>query len=137
MAEQIPVNVEKLTIDFLLANDPVTALVDGEIGSTLPGDPSWPFLQVVQYDDDPITQRPLHFVQAILQVSAYGATKPEAFVLGATARAELHAADRATHEAGVVTGVSSRGWGFRPDEEFSPAQPRYTFDLTLYVHPHP
>lgn len=137
MAEKLPVNSEKLAIDFLLANDPVNDLIDGRIGATLPNDPEWPFLQVVAFDDDPITQRPLHLVQGLLQVSAYGATKSEAFELGATARAELHAADRADHDAGIVTGVSSRGWGFRPDDSFSPAQPRYTFDLTLFLHPHP
>lgn len=131
--EPLP-NVEVLAIAYLLTLAPVTAIVEDRVSSDLPSSTTFPYLQVIVYDDDP-RSTPLHFVEFKLQISAYANAKVVAHDLAAAARAGLHNAPNVDHDLARVTSTRTRGWGYRPDTSYTPAKPRYTFDASLFIHP--
>ncbi len=137
MTVVLPPSVEILVIDWLRGKPEIAAIVADRVSSDLPPETTFPYLQIVAFDDDPITQKPLHLIEATVQVSAYGSTKTNAELLGQTARALLHEIDDVDHDEAVVASVSTRGWGYRPDDTYSPAKPRYTFDAAVRFHAHP
>lgn len=130
-------DVEKLVIGFLLDQDEVTDIAGTSVYSVLPKDKDWPALRVTRFGGLPVLSRPLHLDAATLQIDAFGGPKRQAWLLAETARAVMAERLPGSHDEGQVTAVNFGAFAYVPDVTFDPAQPRYLFTATVYVHPLP
>jgi hypothetical protein len=128
-------DVERLVIDFLKAQAEVTTLAPGGIDTEIPKHPVWPLLRVRRVAGAS-TSRPRWVDRPVVQVEAYGGTRSEAHALADTTAAVLAARLEGVHDAGVVTGVRfGTGPNPMPDSDYTPARPRWLFDVTVFIHP--
>ncbi len=126
-------DIEALVIAWALDSDDVNT-VDDRIYGALPANPTFPAIRVTRIGGTP-PQR-LHWLdEALLQVDVFGGPKATARLVAATFAAHLSANLTGTHDLGVVTAVTVGGLQWQPDESFSPAKPRYTFDAQVTYHP--
>lgn len=127
-------DIEALVIDWALESDAVNT-VDDRIYGALPNNPIFPAIRVTRVGGAP-PQR-LHWLdEALLQVDVFGGPKATARLLAATFAAELSVNLAGVHDLGVVTAAVAGGLQWQPDESFTPAKPRYTFDALVTYHPH-
>lgn len=124
-------DIQRLVIDFLLDQD----TADGRVYSALPKTKVWPAVRVTQFNDQPVTQRPLHLVATSLTVEAFAGPKKTAHDLAVACRTALHDSLVGTHDDAVVSAVDSFGLRDEPDETFTPALNRWLFTLTVHAHP--
>ena len=138
MTVQLMPNVEVLFSDFLRDQAEVTALVGAHVYTVLPAKfDAWPAVRVTRIPSAPVHAGRLHLDGALVQVDVWGGPKALAFQIIETIRAATHLRLEGGHDAGGCTGVDFGPMGYLPDESWTPARPRYTCDVTLYVHPSP
>lgn len=135
-------NVEGLVTTFLQGHADVIAATPRPSGqervvTEIPRNPTWPLVRVHLWDDQPTSQRPLHHVAAYLQVDGFGGSKVQAWRVAETCRMALSRELRGVYDEGVVTGCDVRGLSDDPDDNYTPAKPRFRFDAVVYVHPAP
>ncbi len=136
MTTPLPADVELVVVTYLRRNGSrLEALVDDRVYTTVPKAATFPLLRVVRFAGGPVRSVPLHLEAAVLQLDAYGGSKADARRLLDTARAELADAHLATHTGAVVTGVDFGAVRYLPDGDYDPPRPRYSGDVTVYVHP--
>lgn len=128
-------NTEALVSAFLRDQPEVQTLADDRCYTVIPKDATYPLLRVTLLLDQPTGGEPLWLTAAQVQVEAFGGTKAQAWTLAVTARSAISERLTGTHDEGVVTGVTSGPLLDLPDEDFTPAKPRFLFTSTLYVHP--
>lgn len=127
-------NVEALVSAFLREQTEVIALLGDRVYTSLPKNPEWPAARVVVIDEAPAGS-PLWLVGAVIQVDAWGGTKADAWRIANTCRAAIDRRLVGAHPEGVVTGVTLGGLLDEPDEDFTPAKPRWLFTSTVHAHP--
>lgn len=103
--------------------------------TTVPRAGEFPLLRVVRFGGGPVRSVPLHHGAPALQVDAYGGSKADARRLLDTALAELADIAWHDHDDAVVTGVTIGAARYLPDNDFDPPKPRYSADVTVYIHP--
>lgn len=138
------VDIEELLVDFLLAQDEVTAFFTtspaDRVYSVLPDTKVFPAVRVTRYGGAPRTQRPLHLDQPIVQVDAFGGPKRTARDIAETCRAAMAKRLVGSHASGIVTAVDFGGFAYSPDPTFNSngsARPCYLFRATVTTHPLP
>ena len=131
----IPPNMEALVSAFLRAQPEMTDLVAARIYTAIPKDATYPLVRVVQLLDTP-AGAPLYSVAFEMQVEAFGGTKAQAWQIASTARALIDARLLGDYPGfGVVNGSTPGALLDLPDEDFTPAKPRWLFSSTIYGRP--
>lgn len=134
-------DAEKVVVDYLLSRDEVTDYVEQRIFTELPGirqgQTEWrfPAVRVTRIGGSPSLQTPRILDAPILQVEAWGGTKHTAGRIAETCAAALAVARFTEHTEAIVYGATFGDTVDLPDEAFSPAKPRYLFDVTLTIRP--
>lgn len=128
-------DVEKVISAYLRSRTEVTALVGDRIYTEIPKTPTFPLVRLTRVGGAPITSRPLHIDQAIVQVDVFGGPKTQARLLAETCRHVLSEAHEATHTGASVDDVVFGAFQWLPDPSFEPTKPRYSFDAAITVHP--
>lgn len=131
----IPPNMEALVSAFLRDQPELTDLVDDRIYTAIPKDATYPLVRVVQLLDTP-AGAPLYSVAFDMQIEAFGGSKAEAWRIASTARALIDARLLGEYSGfGVVNGSTPGALLDLPDEDFTPAKPRWLFSSTIYGRP--
>lgn len=131
----IPPNMEALVSAFLRDQPEMVELVDDRIYTAIPKDATYPLVRVVQLLDTP-AGAPLYAVAFEMQVEAFGGSKAEAWRIASTARALIDARLLGDYPGfGVVNGSTPGALLDLPDEDFTPAKPRWLFSSTIYGRP--
>lgn len=126
-------DAEQLVIDYLIGVAGVTDIIDPDnIGPRLPKDPVWPCLVISRVGGIPSLGGYLD--NPHLELIAWGATKGQARAAAGAAQTAL-VAITGFHDLGLVTGVFETGDGFRWDPDEATGQPRYRFEVALYIRP--
>lgn len=123
-------DVEALAIGHLTA----LVVAGGRVYGEYPDEPTFPFIELRQVGA--LAPQPRRLNRAVLQIDARAATKAEARDVAATAKARLldmNGTVSYAGQSGVVSSVREvSGLAYLPDE--TTAQPRYTFQVAVYVH---
>jgi hypothetical protein len=134
-------DAEQLVSRYLQTQGEMTDLISTRTYTEIPSEPDWPLLVVRRIGGAPVGNRPLYHDRALLQLDAYGGPKKLALTIAETARAIL-ADDVFTgvHEVdgdpiGIVSGVEFGALRWLPDGDYTPAKPRYSFDVGVHTHP--
>ena len=131
----IPPNMEALVSAFLRDPPVLTDPAAAEIYTAIPKDATYPLVRVVQLLDTP-AGAPLYSVAFEMQVEAFGGTKAQAWQIASTARALIDARLLGDYPGfGVVNGSTPGALLDLPDEDFTPAKPRWLFSSTIYGRP--
>jgi hypothetical protein len=134
---QIPVDAERLLVDWLRDIEAVAEIFDDRIYTEVPRDPAlqeFPLARVQRIGGAP-TSRLARLDNPLMQIDVWGGPKATALLGIETIRAWATRTLVGTHEGGVVTGVQAGSLRWLPDESFAPARPRYSADLLLWLHP--
>lgn len=131
-------DIERLLVAWALTLGDVTAIVDQRIYTELPAGPkTWPLVRITLLDERSVLPKPRWLISSLIQVDCYGGPK----VLARTGAGHLldHIDQDliGVHDLGVVTDGTAGALRYLPDQALDPAQPRYTFDLTVTHHPTP
>lgn len=131
----IPPNMEALLSAFLREQPELVDDVADRCYTAIPKDAIYPLIRVTQLLDIP-AGAPLYAVQYRMQVEAFGGSKDVAWRIASTARALIDARLTGDHPGfGVVNGTSPGELLDLPDEDFTPAKPRWLFSSTIYGRP--
>ncbi len=131
----IPPNMEALVSAFLRDQPEMTDLVADRIYTAIPKDATYPLVRVVQLLDTP-AGAPLYSVAFEMQVESFGGSKAQAWRIASTARALIDARLLGDYPGfGVVNGSTPGALLDLPDEDFTPAKPRWLFSSTIYGRP--
>lgn len=136
-------DAEQIISTYLRSRDEVTDLVEQRVWTELPGlrenQEEWrfPCVRLVRIGGRPMLDRPLHIDQPRLQLDAWGGPKATARKVLETCRAVLADAHAAHHDGAVIAGVGFGPFSYLPDQDFTPARPRYTTDATVTLRPGP
>lgn len=131
----IPPNMEALVSAFLRDQPEVVDAVADRVYTAIPKGATYPLVRVTQLDDFPAGS-PLYAVAYSIQVEAFGGSKDEAWWIASTARAAIDYRITGDHPGyGVVNGTTPGPMIDLPDEDFSPAKPRWLFTSTVYARP--
>jgi len=131
----IPPNMEALVSAFLRNQDELAADVADRVYTAIPKDATYPLVRVTQLLDTP-AGAPLYSVAYELQVEAFGGSKDVAWRIASTARALIDVRLTGDHPGfGVVNGTTPGALLDLPDEDFTPAKPRWLFSSTIYGRP--
>lgn len=128
-------DVEALVCTYLRAQPEVSALVAARVGTEVPEGPTFPLVRVRRIAGAPVLNVPLYLDAPVLQIEGYASNKATARALTETVRAVM--AERMIGNrtgGGVVSKVTFGSMSWLPDEDFTPPQPRYIADVTVYVH---
>jgi hypothetical protein len=129
-------DVELVTVTYLRRDGSrVADLVDDRVYTVVPKSAQFPLLRVVRFGGGPAMSAPLHLRNPALQLDAYGGSKADARRVLDTALAELADIAYHTHTGAVVTGVTFGAERYLPDNDYDPAKPRYSADVTVHLHP--
>lgn len=126
-------DVEFLAVRRLKAHDGLAALVDSRVYTKLPKQVNYPAIRLNRIGGTVSIEN--HLEQARLQVEAYGTTKYEARLVGATAQAAIHSIYGAYDEGVVSAVVDGISLTWSPDPHTD--RDRYLFDVFIYIHPNP
>jgi hypothetical protein len=135
MAVVVLPHVEKLVVDWALTVDDLTDQFDGRIYTMLPKDPVWPAARLNRIGGGPVGRAPHWLDQALIQVDVWGGPKSTTRLAAATFQAHLAQSLVGTHDLGTVTAVEVGGLTWLPDDTYAPAKPRYSFDVSVTLHP--
>lgn len=131
----IPPNMEALVSAFLRDQAEMTDLVEDRVYTAIPKDAEYPLVRVVQLLDTP-AGAPLYAVGFEMQVEAFGGSKADAWRIASTARALIDVRLSGDYPGfGVVNGSTPGALLDLPDEDFTPAKPRWLFTSTIYGRP--
>ena len=136
-------DVEQIVSLYLRSVTEVTDLVGQRVYTQLPNSPTFPLVKLTRFGGAPVFNRPLHLDRALLQFDAYGGNKRESQQLAEMVRAALADPDFVGlreldgDPIGVVTGVDFGDLRWLPDSSYTPAKPRYVFDIAVFTHPAP
>jgi hypothetical protein len=120
--------------DWLLSVDEVTNLVDTRVSTHSPKAVTYPYVLLQRIGGMPIEAR--WFDSARIQVGCWGETEVVADELARTTFAALIAMRDYRHEtAEVADVVSVLGIAWNPDTTRTPPTPRFTFDVSVLLHP--
>lgn len=128
-------DAEKLVIDWALATSDVADLVSDRIYSALPNEPTFPAVRITRIGGQPVASRPLWLDNALLQVDVWGGPKATTRLVAETIRAYMADSLLGTHTLGCVTEVDLGQFTWLPDASYDPAKPRYSFDVSIFLHP--
>ena len=122
---------ELIARNYLAASTSVSALVSTRVSTELPDVPVFPCITLWRVGGIPDKVWGDH---PRLQVEAWGRTKTEASQVARTAFAALLDIGQ-THSQGVVTDCApANGPIWAPDPSYTPAKPRFVFDVILTTH---
>jgi hypothetical protein len=132
----LPVYEEELLIDWLLDQTAVTDLLSGaRIYTVLPASPTFPIVRAFRIGGGP-DSRLLWLDHPLIQFDVWGGAKAQARLIADTIRSQIAYGLVGEHELGTVTAVESVGGPrWLPDASYTPAKPRWSFDVTFAVHP--
>ena len=131
----IPPNMEALVSAFLRDQTEMTDLVEDRTYTVIPKDATYPLVRVTQLLDTP-AGAPLYAVAFDMYVEAFGGSKAEAWRIASTARALIDVRLLGDYPGfGVVNGSTPGSLLDQPDEDFTPAKPRWVFYATVYGRP--
>lgn len=126
--------IEKLLVDFLLAQPEIEALVSDRVYTELPESKAFPLVRIHQFGTLP-ARNPRWLETSTVQIEAYGGTKNTAHTIAQTCAGVMQARLQGSHDEGVVTGVTFTGFADISDETFTPAKPRWLFVAQVTAHP--
>lgn len=127
------VDVEALTVNALLDDAGVSALVSNRVYTDLPAGPRFPLALVTRIGG--VTDSVYHLDAATVQVEGWAKERTDALDLTAAALSALMHLE-GNYDEGVVSGARPfTGIGYLPDSASS--TPRYIFRLTIFCHPTP
>jgi len=127
------VDIEALTVNALLADPGVAALVSDRVYTDLPANPRFPLATITRIGG--VTDSIYHLDAATVQVEGWAKDRGTALDLAAAALSALMHL-QGTFAEGVVSGARPfTGIGYLPDPTSS--TPRYLFRLTIFAHPIP
>lgn len=127
-------DAEALLSTFLRSRFELVALVDSRVYTSIPSNPTFPLVRVTRIGGIPVFSRPLRLDVATVQVDVWGGPKATAWQIAETCRAVIAEIDRADHDAAAITAAQFGPFSYLPDDTYSPARPRFTFDVDLYLH---
>lgn len=128
-------DVEKVISAYLRSRAEVAALVEGRVYTEIPKMPVFPLVRLMRVGGEPLTTRPLYIDQALLQIDAFGGPKALARQIAETCRHVLSEAHLTSHSGASVDNVEFGSFQWLPDPTFEPAKPRYSFDVSVTIHP--
>lgn len=130
-----PVDIEELTENYLRDQN---EMVGVEIVSVLPGDKTFPLLQVHKYNHVQVSGPALWYVRYSLQIDVWGAPKKAVVDLAFDAEGLIKQMEGAYPE-GVVTGTETFGGDANPDPDMptEKGRPRPHARFLAYVWAHP
>lgn len=138
----LAVDVEQLISLYLRSRSEVTALVGESVYTAIPVKKDFPLVAIHRPPLGSSISGVLHLVHSVLDIDVYGGSKRFANRTAETIRAVLDAPeflgvhrDENSDRIGVVTGIDFGPFGWLPDSDFTPPQPRYQFSIDLYTHP--
>lgn len=122
------------------ADADVAAMVTDRVYTVLPKQIVFPLIRIELVSEELKWVRPYRMADATIQVSAYADTKWLANRIIETARMVATGWDGTVHVAatgvdGFVSTTGITGLFWNPDDSYSPAKPRYSFDLSVTVQP--
>lgn len=130
-------NIEALVTAFGRAQVEVTELVGDRVVTVFGKNQVFPAIRVTQFGDAPTIPRPLVHSRFDLQIEAFGGPKAIAWRAAETFRAALVARldGRQTFDSvdAIVTRCTVSGLRDAPDDEFTPAKPRYLFTTAVWA----
>lgn len=129
------VDAERLVSAYLRDRDEIAALVADRVYTAIPANPTWPLVRLTRIGGAPVFNRPLHLDRALIQCDVFGGPKATAHEIAETCRAALTDLPSAYSALGVVTDVQFGTFAYLPDAAYTPARPRYVFDVAVYLHP--
>lgn len=133
-------DVEAIVCTYLSQHAAVVAVCGNRVSDRTPRSTSLPWVRVTQIDGSPTAASTANHVhEVVLQLDCYGGddrdqAHAQASLLARTCISALDALPFAD-TAGVISKVKSRGNRRLPDNDFTPARERFTFDATVTVHP--
>lgn len=131
----LPPNMEGLLSAFLREQVEVVDDVADRVYTSIPKDPTYPLVRVTQLLDTP-NGAPLYAVAYQMQVEAFGGSKADAWRIASNCRAAIDARLSGDYPGwGVVNGSTPGSLLDLPDEDFTPAKPRWLFTSTVYARP--
>lgn len=132
------VDVERLMSAWLREQSEVTASCAQRVYTELPHTKTFPLVRLTLIDEqDVLGNAPMWLSSSLIQIDAYGGPKVTARQIADAIRTLLATTFRGGHDLGVITGTTFGSLRYDPDETFTPAQPRYRFDVNVYAHPLP
>lgn len=137
----LPPNMEALVSEFLRdqpeLGEHITTPATGEVRvyTALPKERIFPLVRVTQLLDTPAGS-PLWAIAYEIQVDAWGGSKADAFRIANLCRALIDSRLVGEYPGrGVVNGSTPGALLDLPDEDFSPAKPRFLFTSTVHARP--
>lgn len=126
--------VDDLVRLYLQTIDDLTAEIDDRTYTIFPAGVEIPAVRVHQFTSTAPVAGWLD--SNLLQIDAVAEYRSQASRIGRIARAALRELHGVFHD-GVVTGVTTFGWRYLPDDSYPKAKPRYIFDAAVHAHPLP
>lgn len=145
MAVTLLPDAEKTVSAYLRARSEVTALVGDRVYTAIPNSPTFPLVRLTRVGGTPVHSRPLWVDEALIQVDVFGTVPGETgsggrrqiHQIAETCRAALVEMADTAHDEAVVDGVSFGPFSWLPDDTYTPARPRFLFDVTVHLHVKP
>jgi hypothetical protein len=123
-------DVEAALSAYLRSRPELTA----NVYTILPADVTFPVVRVHRIGGSPPFSIQLYLDQATIQVDTWATLKATAWSLAETSRQLIAQMPLLTVANIVVTNVTFGPFLYLPDVDFTPAKPRWTYDVTLLAH---
>jgi hypothetical protein len=130
-------DVERLLSSWLRTQPELVDLVGQRVYTVLPDAKTFPLVRLVRIGGADALSVPLVLDEPHVQFDVWGGPKAQALEVANTVRGLLSARLLGSHTEGVVQNVRFGGLVYLPDDDFQPAKPRYTFDVTVRTRAHP
>ena len=134
----IQADAEKVVINYLRSRTEITDICGDRVWTDLPATKTYPILQVRRRGGAPVDA--IAWLDApILQLDAYGGPRATADLLIRTAIAVLAVAEQGPHTEAVITGITPGLKRYLPEADLNDgkSRPRYSQDVTVFLHPLP
>lgn len=129
-------NMEAVVSQFYRDQPELVDLVGDRVWTAIPkGAGVEPMIRVTLLGDEKLTSRPLWIFRAQIQTEAYGGSKAQAHELARTAEGLLHARALGLQDTAVIVGVDAGPMIDLPDEDYTPARPRFLFTSAITAYP--
>jgi Protein of unknown function (DUF3168) len=130
-------DIERLLSGWLRDQPEIADLVDDRVYTVLPSTKAFPLVRLVRIAGADDLSIPLVLDEPIVQFDVWGGPKALTYEVAATVRSALATRLIGAHDEGVVQNVTLGGLTYLPDDDFEPARPRYTFDVTVRTRAYP